>query len=184
MMAFPKRNGQAGFALVAALGFILVLTLIGVSINRTIHTDLDYTGHDLIRIRADFAAESAVQWGLTEVLRTDGGKEPLTRGTHDSTGETALSNFLPGGGKNPARLAPEDMGKYEGTCLSVDANGWIVAKTSIQNETFAGGKSEELSFKIWYPNDSIVRITGRGLIDGVTSEINFLSKTRDVLTPI
>lgn len=184
MIGVARPGSQSGFALIAVLGFVLVSTVVGISAYRTIHTDIDYTGRDLQRIRADFAAESAVQWALAEALRMDGDRQPLTRATHDSTGEHPLYTVPPAASDAPRPLLPAELASPQGIEVSRDQEGWIVAEIKGKEKTYSGGKSEILSFKLWYPNDSTVRITGRAQVDGVPSQINFLSKTRDVLTPI
>ncbi len=172
------RSRQSGFALLAVMGFVLVLSLIGVLVVKSVRNDSNLSGRDLSRVRADFAAESAVQWAMTEILRTDGGRGALTMATHDPSGEHPLHDD--GGG----RLDASALATPKGIKARLGEDGWIIADFQGKEATFSGGDQESVAFKVWYPDDKTVRISGKATVDGVTSRIHFRSKAEEVMSAI
>lgn len=173
-----RIGGQSGFALLAVMGFLLVLSLIGVTVVKSVRNDSTYSGRDLSRVRADFAAESAVQWAMTEILRTDAGRAALTLSTHNASGDDALPEGHTG------RLDAAALAAPKGVKPRLGEAGWIVAEIKGKEMTFSGGESETVSFKVWYPDDKTVRISGRATVDGITSKVNFRSNSEEVVSPI
>ena len=66
----PRPHSQQGLALASVLGIMIALSLLGTLMFRNVGTDITHSGVNARRIRAEFAAESAIQWGLVEVSRT------------------------------------------------------------------------------------------------------------------
>ena len=48
----------------------------------------------------------------------------------------------------------------------------------------SNSKKEILSFKVWYPDDSTLRIQGRGEVDGSTADVDLMSHLRDIAVPM
>jgi hypothetical protein len=182
--AFPRvDSSQAGYTLIAAIGMLLVLGVLGGMVYRNVGTDITHTGRDVNRVRAEFAAESAVQWALAEVSRKRPGKPPFTLATHDEDGLHAMSSGEKEEGK-PTRLSPDDVDRLEGANGGMDKAGWIYQSTSKRELSVSNAKSEELSFKVWYPDDSTLRIQGRGVVDGATADVDLMSRLRDIAVPM
>lgn len=175
---------QRGFALIGVLGVMSVLGILGVVVYRNVNTDITNTGREVARVRAEFAAESAVQWGLAEVARKRGTIAPFTLATHGPEGEEPL-----GGGEmdedgNRRKLSGEDVERMPGAYGGVDKDGWIYSSVKGRELTVSYAKSETLAFKVWYPNDSTLRIQGRGEVDGNVADVDLVSTIRIVAVPV
>lgn len=46
-----------------------------------------------------------------------------------------------------------------------------------------GGGAENLAFKVWYPDDSTLRITGKADVDGATAQLDMVSNLKEVAVP-
>ena len=174
---------QEGYTLVTVLGIVSVLGIMGGMVYRNVHTDITHSGKDVNRVRAEFAAESAVQWGLAEVSRKRPGKSPFTLATHDEEGLHAMSSSDKEEGK-PTKLSFDDVKTTEGAHGGVDKNGWIYQSTSSKELSISNAKSEILSFKVWYPDDSTLRIQGRGEVDGSMADVDLMSRLREIAVPM
>ena len=49
---------------------------------------------------------------------------------------------------------------------------------------FSGGGVETISFKAWYPDDSTLRITGRGMVKGTQAELELRSELKPAYLPL
>ncbi|MDB5102579.1 MAG: hypothetical protein JWP91_268 [Fibrobacteres bacterium] len=185
--AMRRDPGQTGFALVGVLGVIMVLAILCTMVYRNVNTDITHSGKDVNRVRAEFAAESAVQWALSEVARKRPGKLPFTLATHEPGGEKVLSSGAiteMGGEGQTAKLDFSDVEILEGARGGVDKDGWIYQSTSKKELSVSNAGNEILSFKVWYPNDSTLRIQGRGVVDGSASDVDLVSTIREIAVPM
>lgn len=180
---------QSGFAMVGVLGIMVVLAILGTMVYRNVNTDITHSGRDVNRVRAEFAAESAVQWGLAEVAHKRPGKVPFTLATHaadgmgamDYTGKTHYSDEETG---QTTKLTPDQIDFTQGVKGGVDKNGWIYRATSDPEISISNAKKEILSFKVWYPDDSTMRIQGRGEVNGSTANVDLVSRIREIAVPM
>jgi hypothetical protein len=183
------ESSQSGFAMVGVLGIMVVLAILGTAVYRNVNTDISHSGRDVNRVRAEFAAESAVQWGLSEVARKRPGKVPFTLATHASdgigtmeyAGDTHYSDEESG---QTTRLTPDQVEFPKGVKGGIDKNGWIFRSTSDPEISVSNAKKEILSFKVWYPDDSTMRIQGRGEVNGSTMNVDLVSRIREVAVPM
>lgn len=178
-------RSSAGYALASALGFLVVLSLLGSVVYRSVKTDSLHTGKDSRRVRAEYAAESAVQWGLLELSRIRPGRFPFTLATHGPDGITSFKEYARRAGKaassdsaGPWPLAASDLTPFPGATISLGADGWMTMRNRSPEQAISSGKDELLSFKAWYPNDSTLRITGRSVVDGSKAEMEMQSVIR------
>src|SRR3954468_1564786 len=88
----PRTGNERGFALASVLIFLLVLSILGTAAYRNVGTDITHSGKDFRRVQAEFAAESALQWGLLELSRVRPGKLPFTLATHAADGMLVLKD--------------------------------------------------------------------------------------------
>lgn len=184
-MTAPRPSpSQGGFALLGALGMLVVLSILGVVVYRNVNTDITHTGRDIARVRAEFAAESAVQWGLAEVARKRPGCEPFTLRTHGPDGEAPLEGDPRGEDGVRLKLKPDDVERMPGARGGIDEDGWVYGSVSGRDHSVSYAKSETLSFKVWYPNDSTLRIQGRGEVDGTVADVDLVSTIRIVAVPL
>jgi Tfp pilus assembly protein PilX len=175
---------QGGFALVGVLGILMVLAVLGTMVYRNVNTDITHTGRDVSRVRAEFAAESAVQWALAEASRKRPNSMPFTLATHDPGGKKPLAENSRNEDGNRLKLKQADVVASEGASLGVDNDGWIYQTTKTREASVSNAKKETLAFKIWYPDDSTLRIQGRGEADGSTANVDLVSRLREVAVPL
>ena len=178
-------NGQSGLALATVLCLLIVLSILGTAVHRNVGTDITHSGMNTRRIRAEFAAESAIQWGLVELSRPRKGRLPFTLATHDGDGETRLQGQAAmKSAIGPWPLQTSDFTAFPGAEIGVDKDGWIYMHGRSADKTISGGKDELLSFKAWYPNDTIMRMTGRALVDGSQAQLELETHLRKAPAPI
>jgi hypothetical protein len=183
MTRVPIR-GQGGLALLGVLGVLIVLAVLGTVVYNSVHTDITHSGREVSRVRAEFAAESAVQWGLAEAARKRPGVEPFTLATHDPSGENALGGSAYDAEGKRIALRSEDVSRTQGAEGGIDKNGWIYQSTHGREASISNSMSETLAFKIWYPDDSTLRIQGRGDVDGSSADVDLVSRIRDIAIPM
>jgi hypothetical protein len=191
------REAQPGFALASVLPIMVVLSIFGTMVYRNVHTEIIHSGKDTKRVRAEFAAESAVQWALAELSRPRPGKLPFTMATHQSDGLAPMSgsstesiihayNADPYHHEEepPARkFNPSDLAEFPDAKMGVDENGWIFKTTTTAESGISGGGRETLAFKVWYPDDTTLCITGKAVVDGSTAQLDLVSDLQEVLVP-
>ncbi len=179
-----RSDGQGGFALLGVIGIMMVLAILGTMVYHNVNTDITHSGKDVNRVRAEFAAESAVQWGLAEVARKRPGKEPFTLATHDAAGEHPISGSAKDEDGAPLHLGGEDVERMYGAKGGIDKDGWIYETVHSRELTVSNAKDELLAFKVWYPDDSTLRVQGRGEVDGSTADVDLVSHIRDIAVPM
>jgi hypothetical protein len=180
-----RADGQSGLALATVLGVLIVLSILGSAVYRNVGTDITHSGMNTRRIRAEFAAESAIQWGLVELSRPRKGKLPFTLATHDRDGLTrfhgqAAENAAIG----PWPLHASDFTGFPGAEIGMDHDGWMFMRGRSADKTISGGNDELLSFKAWYPNDTTMRMTGRALVDGSQAQLELEAHLEKTAAPI
>lgn len=179
--------GQRGFALAGALIFLIVVTVLGSGIYFTTRRDIVHSGRDLSRMRAEFAAESAVQWALMEVSRYDGGRRPYSRATHDRDGMTPLH---PDPGRDADHMGsfkgldPRKLSRYPSATIRRGQDGWMVVTTDRKEASFSGYPTETLAFKVWYPDQATIRVSGRGTVAGVSATLEVKGRLDPALVPL
>jgi Tfp pilus assembly protein PilX len=162
---------------------MVILGVLGSVVYTSVHTDITHSGKDLNRVRADFAAESAVQWGLAELGRDRPGHMAFTQATHSSDGKSPLPDKLGSGEANPQKFVPSEMASFPDAKTGRDKQGWIFENTVSAAKSISRGSQETLAFKAWYPDDSTLRITGRGTVNGVSAEMEFISHMKEYPVP-
>ena len=162
----------------------MILAVTGSVVIRNVRTDITHSGRDLDRVRAEFAAESAIQWALAELARPRPGELPFSRATHGADGSAQLPEKLENGKANPRKLRPADIAAFPNATTALDRDGWMVQRIPSRSSSITGGADEALSFKIWYPDDSTLRITGRGSVEGTGAEMDLVSVLREVAVPL
>ena len=81
-------------------------------------------------------------------------------------------------------LRSEDVSRTQGAEGGIDKNGWIYQSTHGREASISNSMSETLAFKIWYPDDSTLRIQGRGDVDGSSADVDLVSRIRDIAIPM
>jgi hypothetical protein len=171
-------------ALLGVLGVLIVLAILGTVVYSSVHTDITHSGRDVNRVRAEFAAESAVQWGLAEVARKRPGAEPFTLATHGPTGESPLGGSAYDEDGRRLTLRSDDISRIQGAEGGIDHDGWIYQTTHGRELSVSNSPTETLAFKVWYPDDSTLRIEGRGDVEGSSADVDLVSRIRDRAIPM
>jgi hypothetical protein len=109
---------------------------------------------------------------------------PFTLATHDPKGKKPLSENSKNEEGDRLKLNQADVVALDGAVLGVDDEGWIYQSTKSREASISNAKKETLAFKIWYPDDSTLRIQGRGEADGSTANVDLISHLRDVAVPL
>jgi hypothetical protein len=177
----PLQDKSGGFALVTVLAFFVILTLMGGTAMRAVSGDITHSGKDSRRIRAEFAAETAVQWGLVEISRRRPQGLPFSLATHREDGATEYGRVgLDPDDRyaGPWPLKISDLSAFPAAEISREADGWIAMRSRDTLLNLSGGKNEYIAFKAWYPNDTTLRISGRALVDGSRATLELVSTLR------
>jgi Tfp pilus assembly protein PilX len=188
-----RQESQNGFALASVLVVMVVLSILGAMVFRNVGTDITHSGKDEKRVRAEFAAESAIQWALAELSRKRGATLPFTLATHNPDGKSRMDGtggeVKTGDGANDGQDMPttafqkSDLAEFPQAQMGMDQDGWMFKTTTSPEMGVSGGKNETLAFKVWYPNDSTLRISGKALVDGSTAELDLVSDLKEVAVP-
>lgn len=187
MNASPQPGMAGGFALLTVLAFVAVLSILGGTVLRAVSGDISHSGKDSRRVRAEFAAEAAVQWGLLEISRRREQSLPFALATHKEDGATPFgrSGSAPEDRyTGPWPLSISDMEPFPGAEIFKEADGWIAMRSRDSLANFSGGKNEYLAFKAWYPNDSTLRISGRASVDGSTAALELVNSLHVSAVPL
>lgn len=180
-----RAEGQSGLALATVLCILIVLSILGSAVYRNVGTDITHSGMNSRRIRAEFAAESAIQWGLVELSRPRKGRLPFTLATHDHDGLTRFhGQAAQEAATGPWPLRTSDFTGFPGMEIGVNDEGWIFMHGRSADRTISGGKDELLSFKAWYPDDTTMRMTGRALVDGSQAQLELEAHLGKAAAPI
>lgn len=186
MMGGPRPR-QGGFTLAAVLGLVAVLGILGITVVRTVRTDIVHSARDSGRIRAELAAESAAQWALLELSRRRASRFPYTLATHERDGSVPMGNPPTGPGSDrytgPWRISAGDLVPFPGALISIDKDGWVNMRSTAPGRNISGGDDELLAFKAWYPDDSTLRVTGKSRVDGSQAQIEVVANLRQTPLP-
>ncbi|MDB5051541.1 MAG: hypothetical protein JWO30_4612 [Fibrobacteres bacterium] len=183
MKPATPSNRESGFALIGVIGIMVVLAILGTMVYQNVNTDITHSGKDVNRVRAEFAAESAVQWALAEVARKRPGNQPFSLATHTKEGTYPMPVSTDEDGHS-LKLDQNDIELLDGAHGGVDKQGWIYQTIKNRELSVSNAKDETLSFKVWYPDDSTLRIQGRGEVDGSTADVDLMSRLRDIAIPM
>lgn len=169
------RHGSPGFSLLTALVLMVVLGILGVVTYRQVNGDIRHAGRDLKRVKAEYLAQTAVQWALGALAKPGDTLlvRPFTAGTHGMDGTTALPDRV-GDLPNYLRIQAGDLSRILPGLPARDAEGWFIVRNRSPSASLTGAADETLSFKVWYPSRSMVRISGRGRADGVSSTLEMV----------
>jgi VCBS repeat-containing protein len=166
-----KGISEAGFAMAIILLLLVVLTVMGSVAVYMVKGEVHHTGQDASHVKAQFVAESAINWALGALSIDRPGVLAYTAATHAGNGKETLPDQLENGETNPRKLHTWDVPKvYPGT-VYIDEDGWIYERTQDASNSLSGSGDESLAFKIWYPNDSTIRVSGKGTVQGVSSQV-------------
>lgn len=162
---------QGGFAMVIILMLVMVLTVMGSIAVYRVKGEVRHTGRDTNHARAQLVAESAINWSLGALAVDRPEVLPFTAATHASNGADPLPDYLENGASNPRKLHSWDVTKLYGTNVQIDTAGWIYEESVDPGTSITGADDEIIAFKIWFPSDSTIRVSGKGTVDGVTSQV-------------
>jgi Tfp pilus assembly protein PilX len=163
---------QSGFAMVVILMLLMVLTVMGSIAVYSVRGDVSHTGRDSNHAKAQMVAESAINWGLSALAKEKPSVLAFTAATHASNGIDKLPEYLENGVINNRKLHTWDVTPiYEGVTVEIDEEGWISQETISSNLSLTGSSSEYIAFKVWFPNDSTIRVSGKGLVQEIASQI-------------
>ncbi|HKP95344.1 MAG TPA: hypothetical protein VJ385_06260 [Fibrobacteria bacterium] len=169
------RHGSPGFSLLTALVLMMVLGILGMVTYRQVNGDIRYAGRDLRRVKAEYLAQTAVQWALGALARPSDTLlvKPFTAGTHRKDGSTPLPDRVEGM-TNYLRIQAGDLSRILPGRPMRDEEGWFIVRNRNPATSLTGATEEVLSFKVWYPSGTMVRISGRGRADGVSSTLEMV----------
>lgn len=164
-------RGQAGFTMVIILGLLMVLTVMGSVAVYSVRGDMGHTGRDSNHGRAQLVAESALNWAISSLQNEKGNVMAFSAATHASNGKDPLPDYLQNGEINNRKLHTWDMVKiYPGDVRQTE-DGWITQATLDNQVSLTSASDEEIAFKIWFPNDSTIRVSGKGTVNGVMAQV-------------
>lgn len=165
-------RSQSGFAMVIILMLLMVLTIMGSIAVYTVRGDVSHSGRDSNHARAQMVAESSINWALAALGKERPEVLTFTAATHASNGLDKLPDMLENGGMNNRKLHSWDVTPiYPGVSVSIDKDGWISQKTTDPSKALSGAASEYIAFKVWYPNDSTIRVSAKGKVLEINSQI-------------
>jgi type II secretory pathway pseudopilin PulG len=173
MQRDKHSNRQSGFAMASILFVIIVISILGGAALYNVRSDIRYTGLELDRERAHLLAQSAVDWAVREAGKPRNGELPFTKSTHSNTGMDSLPSKLDNGKDNNRKLLISDIDGVFPSDIFFDASGNVKQTNASMHSSLTGAASETISFKIWYPNDTTIRIQGFGSADGAVSKVDF-----------
>jgi Tfp pilus assembly protein PilX len=166
------KGAQSGFAMVIILMLLMVLTVMGSVAVYSVRGEVRHTGRDSNHAQAQLVAESAINWALSALSQEKPGVLAYTAATHAGNGTDKLPDYLENGENNNRRLHTWDVVPiYPGVKILNDAAGWITQQTMDNKLTLTGISDETIMFKIWFPNDSTIRVSGKGIVDGISSQV-------------
>jgi Tfp pilus assembly protein PilX len=165
------RDGQSGFTMVIILLLLIVLTIMGSVAVYSVRGEVTHTGRDSNHARAQLLAESAINWGLGALSVEKPNVLTFTAATHAGNGTDILPEKLENGMLNNRKLHTSDVTPIYGTPVQSDKEGWIYQSTEDKNNSLTGASSESIAFKVWFPTDSTIRISGRGMVQGISSQV-------------
>ncbi len=164
-------RGQSGMAMVIILGLLIVLTIMGSVAVFSVRGEVGHTGRDSNHARAQLVAESALNWAISALQKEKPNVLAYTAATHASNGKDKLPDNLANGASNNRKLHTDDMVPIYPGHVQIDEDGWIYQQTLDNKVSLTGVSDETLAFKIWFPNDTTIRLSGRGTVSGVSAEV-------------
>ena len=158
-------KAQRGVALITTLAIFFIIVLMGNLTFMAVQYELKDTGRNLKESRSELAADAALNWGLFLAQKP----QAWTCATHDSTGDSLVDTS-----RNCTFSLSDTNAFYPGCSLLVNDSGWITTSPGSVGQSLYGTLNEELAFQVWYPDTLVVRVVGRSIVDGDTSETALL----------
>ena len=190
-MRNPERHlspeaarGQSGMTMVIILGLLIVLTIMGSVAVHTVRGEVGHTGRDSNHARAQLVAESALNWAISALQQEKPNVLAFSAATHASNGKDKLPENLQNGISNNRKLHTFDMTPIYPGPVTEDEDGWIHQATLDNKVSLTGSSDEELAFKIWFPNDSTIRVSGKGIVMGVSAEVEMTGNLKYDASPL
>ncbi|MDB5049068.1 MAG: hypothetical protein JWO30_2139 [Fibrobacteres bacterium] len=165
------QSAQAGFAMVIILGLLMVLTIMGSLAVYSVRGEVTHTGRDANHSKAQLVAESAINWALGALAKERPNVLAFTAATHAGNGTEQLPDNLENGETNNRKLHTGDVTPIYSTKVRADHDGWIYQETDDSKMSLTGATSESIAFKVWFPNDSTIRVSGKGTVQGISSQV-------------
>ena len=184
--ARASAKSQAGYTIAVVLITLMILSMLATIALRNTRADVKHASRSLTGIRANFVAESAVNWALGELSRPRGDWVPYSKATHDPTGATPLEKVLEDGSLQGRRLdTTEVFSPYSGATIKHDADGWIYAETNTAGSSMSGQVPERMAFKVWYPDTPVnsIRISAKGVAGKDTMRVEFIGNFNNGFVP-
>lgn len=171
-----RGSGQGGYALAAALIFMVVLVMVGSVSMLKVRGELRHTTRDILQTKAQAVAESAVNWAISALSQDRPGVLAYTAATHANDGVQPLADYLQNNEINPRKLHAWDVAGVYGGAAAIDRDGWIFQRTLSPAASLTRSREEVIAFRVWFPNDSTIRVTGRGEVQGVQAQVEMTGK--------
>ncbi|GEM_PF-6683360 len=172
METMEGKRAQSGFAMVIILMLLMVLTVMGSIAVYSVRGEVSHTGRDANHAQAQLVAESAINWALSALSVEKGNVLAYTAATHAGNGTDKLPDYLENGGVNNRKLHSWDLVPiYNGVSVGIDQDGWIYQQTLDNKLSLTGLSDEYIAFKVWFPSDSTIRVSGKGVVAGVSSQV-------------
>jgi Tfp pilus assembly protein PilX len=180
----PSANRQSGFTMVIILGLLMVLTIMGGVAVHSVRGEVGHAGRDSNHARAQLVAESALNWAISALQKDKPNVLAFTAATHASNGTDRLPEYLENGVLNNRKLHTSDMTALYPTAPYEDKDGWITETTEDPRYSLTGATQEAIAFKIWYPDDSTIRVSGKGSVNGVESQVEMTGNLHYSSSPV
>lgn len=153
------------------LMLLMVLTIMGSVAVYSVRGEVKHSGRDSNHARAQLVAESAINWSLAALAVERPNVLAFTAATHAGNGIDKLPEKLENGDLNNRKLHAADVTPIYGTTVILNKEGWIYEETSDAGKSLTGASSESMAFRIWFPNDSTIRVSGKGTVQGISSQV-------------
>lgn len=167
---------QRGYTIAIVLVIMLVLLSVGSVSMLKVRGETRHTTRDILQTKAEVVAESAVNWAISGLAVARPTVLAYTAATHSNDGVQKLPDYLENNEVNPRKLHTWDMAGIYGSSVQMDAAGWIYQRTTSPSASLTRSRDETIAFKVWFPNDSTIRVTGRGLVQGVEAQVEMTGK--------
>ena len=169
-------QNQRGYTIAIILIVMLVLLSVGSVSMYKVRGDTRHTTRDILQTKAESVAESAVSWAISGLAVDRPTVLAYTAATHSNDGVLPLPNYLQNSEVNPRKLHAWEMSSIYGGQVLTDNAGWIYQRTTTVSVSLTRSKDETISFRVWFPNDSTLRVTGKGKVQGVEAQVEMTGK--------
>lgn len=190
----PAPNKQKGHSLLIALIVMAIAGVVSIVTVSLVQRETKSAGQFVAVTRAEYVAESALNWAINAV------GPGYQFATHDTTGETVAATGTNPCGETGKRIESDSLAKvfppvYKDESVTYDADNWVYHHTSDASKSLSGHGDESMAVKVWYNGaGDTVKIRAKGRIGGEESEIfmagsivsftDFMIVSNGDLTPI